>query len=97
MNEKFANVTMESDTRLLIQADTQVNGIDALYQKWIWEGITAESLIFANADVVNMSEPNLKTLVMGSAFTECDSPERMTYSQSESGFTYVNFNFETAE
>lgn len=94
MNEKFANVTMESDTRLLMQADAQINGIDALYQKWIWEGITAESLIFANADVVGMSEIKLKTLVMDSAFTECDNPERMTYSQSDSGFTFINFNFE---
>ena len=39
MNEKFANVPMDSDTLLLLQADAQINGIDALYQKWIWSGV----------------------------------------------------------
>lgn len=94
MNEKFANVPMESDTRLLIQADTQVNGIDALYQKWIWEGISAESLIFANADVANMNEIQLKKLVAESAFVTDKDIELMTNNKSESGFTFVNFNFE---
>lgn len=95
MNEKFANVTMESDTRLLIQADTQVNGIDALYQKWIWEGITAESLIFANADVADLDELALKAIVSNSSYANGASTDKMTYSQSQTGYTFVNFNFET--
>ena len=63
MNEKFANVPMDSDTLLLLQAEAQINGIDALYQKWIWDGVAADSLIFANADVAKIDEAALKTLI----------------------------------
>ena len=63
MNEKFANIPMDSDTLLLLQADAQINGIDALYQKWIWDGVAADSLIFANADVAKIDEAALKTLI----------------------------------
>ena len=94
MNEKFANVPMDSDILLLLQADAQINGIDALYQKWILDGITADSLIFANADVADIDETALKTLVSKSAFAIEKRIEKMTYSESESGFTFVNFNFE---
>ena len=94
MNEKFANVPMDSDTLLLLQADAQINGIDALYQKWIWDGVAADSLIFANADVANIDETALKTLVAESAFAINKDIEQMTYKVSKSGFTFVNFNFE---
>lgn len=95
MNEKFANVPMESDTRLLTQADAQVKGIDALYQIWIWEGITAESLIFANADVADLDELALKALVSDSIYAKNESIDKMTYSQSQTGYTFINFNFKT--
>ena len=97
MNEKFANVPMDSDILLLLQADAQINGIDALYQKWILEGITADSLIFANIDVADIDEIALKTLVSESAFAIEKRIEKMTYSESESGFTFVNFNFEVKD
>ena len=97
MNEKFANVPMDSDTLLLLQADAQINSIDALYQKWIWDGVTADSLIFANADVADIDETALKTLVSESAFVINKDIEQMTYNVSKSGFTFVNFNFEAKD
>ena len=97
MNEKFANVPMDSDTLLLLQADAQINGIDALYQKWIWSGVAADSLIFANADVADIDETALKNLVAESAFAINKDIEQMTYNVSKSGFTFVNFNFEAKD
>lgn len=90
-SEKFADVPLEADTRLRFQQELQCGGFDALHQKWSWEGIAAESIIFENRDVEGVEEEALKEMVRSLPFCEEDS--EMTFKRSESGFTYVNFNF----
>ena len=66
---------------------------EIMYQIWSWDGIKGESIIFADADIKDLSEEEIKEKVRSSPMvTEKESS--MTFSQKGSGYTFVNFNFE---
>jgi len=90
--EKFSNVPVEKDTAILASLECKLGEREVLYQKWFWDGITAESLIFVNDDVVSLSDTELQTEVRASPLVDSES---MTITRSDSGYTYVNFNFVT--
>ena len=60
---------------------------------WSWDGTRAESIIFMDDDVKGLSEDEIKEIVKASSLLK-DKESRMTFSQSGSGYTFVNFNFE---
>jgi len=45
MSDKFRNVPVEKDTRIIFSQEVKFGTCDVLYQKWSWEGVTAESII----------------------------------------------------
>ncbi len=92
MTGKFDNVPVDDDTRIILQLETRLGPYDVLYQKWVWDGITAESLIFSNEDIAGIDEEDLIREVRASPWTKGDTD--ITVKQSESGYTFVNFNFE---
>ena len=53
---------------------------------------TAESIIFANEDIVGIADDEVEAEVRTSPLLNADS--KITLKRSESGFTFVNFNFE---
>ncbi|SDX61448.1 hypothetical protein [Thiocapsa roseopersicina] len=89
---KFNEVPVEADTRVLFQEQTTLGTYDVLHQKWVWDGITAESIIFANEDVTDVTDHDLEMQVK--AFRNLAADTSMTLKRSESGFTFVNLNFE---
>ena len=89
---KFSNVPVEDDTKILVSLENKLGERDVLYQKWFWDGITAESLIFASDDVVSLTDNELKAEVQTSPLVKSDS---ITISRSDGGYTFVNFNFVT--
>lgn len=93
MTSKFDNVPVEEDTRILLQQPGQLGQYDVLYQKWHWDGVTAESFIFANEDVAGIEEEQIIKEVRSSPLVREGS--KTTVSISDSGFTFVNFNFVT--
>lgn len=93
MTDKFVNVPVEKDTRIIFQLESKLGDYDVLYQVWTWDGVTAESIIFANEDVAGLSEETIKEEVITSPLAKKGS--QLTVSRSESGFTFVNFNFQT--
>ena len=90
---KFNNVTVESDTKILFQEEVKFGEHDALYQKWVWDGITAESLIFISEDVSHMDDETLKEKVLKSTLATAESS--VTLSRNDTGYVFVNFNFVT--
>lgn len=48
---KFENVPVEEDTKIIFEQEATLGEYEVLYQKWFWDGISAESIIFANEDV----------------------------------------------
>lgn len=93
MSDKFKDVPVEEDTRIRFRTEAKFGEIDVLYEKWTWEGITAESLVFANEDVTDLTDDELKQEVRTSPLVRSDT--QITLKRSDSGYTFVNFNFET--
>ena len=88
---KFDNVPVEDDTTILFSTIAKFGEYSVLYQTWYWSGIEAESLIFANSDITNITMDELMEQVRNSPLIK-DSSEAIT-SSSKSEFTFFNFNF----
>lgn len=93
MSNRFDNVPVDEDTKIIFQQEATLGEYDVFYQKWYWDGITAESIIFVNADVSNLDDKEIEQEVRSSPLVKQDSG--ITVKRSDSGFTFVNFNFET--
>ena len=93
MPGKFDTVPIEPDTKLLSQREGSIGDINALYQQWCWDGVTAESIIFTNEDVANLSDSELEDEVRSSGLVKPDS--EITLKRDQEGFTFANFNFES--
>jgi len=89
----YQSVPIDDDTKILVSLENKLGERDVLYQKWFWDGITAESLIFVSDDVVSLNDNELKAEVRTSPLVKSDS---ITISRSDGGYTFVNFNFVTA-
>lgn len=90
--DKWKNVPLDDDTRIIKEQSVVIEGIQTLYQKWVFEGIIAESLIFDSKDVAGLDEKELTEFAMKSGHFKNGSD--CTISTGEHGFTFVNFNFE---
>lgn len=91
MNGKFDGVPNDPDTLIYLQRETRLDRFDVLYQRWFWEGIKAESLIFRNEDVGELSDDEILQQVRSAPICRPDSD--VTLKRSPSGYTFVNFNF----
>jgi len=90
MNDKFNNIPVEEDTKILMSSHMKWGDLDIVYQKWSWERITAESIIFFSDDVKDLNDEALKANVRDGQIARKDS--QMTIKRGEK-FTFVNFNF----
>ncbi len=87
--KKFENVPVDLDTRIKQEEIIEVGGIPALYQQWSWEGLIAESIIFYNEDVEDLSDEDLFELISYHA----DPDGQYTVSRKGAVYTFINFNF----
>lgn len=90
---KFENVKTDEDTVITSQVECMFGDYDVLYQKWIYDGIDAESLIFCNDDIATSPLNDLVDDVRKSPLVN-DSNKEITTSVNEQ-YTFVNFNFKT--
>ena len=93
MTDKFKTVPVEEDTRILFRQEAQFGTYEVLYEMWSWEGISAESIIFASDDISDLTDEELEQEVRKSPLVKKESA--VTIKRLDSGFTFVNFNFET--
>jgi hypothetical protein len=91
MNDKFKGVPVDPDTRVFKRSPTSVGGYEALHERWSFDGVKAESLVFLSADIADVSDETLEKLVRETEGV--DTGSQITLKRSESGFTFVNFNF----
>jgi len=95
MTGKFENVPVESDTVILLEKIHTLGGFEVLYQIWRWENYQGDSIIFADEDVADLEEEDIKNMVKNDSV--CQPGSSLTFKRGESGFTFVNFNFEDVE
>ena len=94
MPDNFEDVPVEVETQIIFCVPAQIEAYDVMYQKWNWDGIYAESVIFCNEDVAALTEEQIKKEVaLCTALVKEGS--QLTYKKGEK-YTFVNFNFVTS-
>ena len=93
-SNRFANVPQDPDTTITSQTEIQVQNLHALHQQWNWDRVRAESLVFVTTDIAPMSLDDLKDMLRKEGLIKLN--HQITTSQSESGYTFINFNFRTS-
>lgn len=88
---KFERVPIEDDTKIIFSTEASLGKYKVLYQKWYWEGVTAESIIFDSQDVTGLSDSEIMETVKTSPLLKENT--EVTLSRSDSAFVFVNFNF----
>jgi len=89
---KFKNLPNDPDTLIKYQSEVILDGLDALHQKWSWDSIIGESLIFINEDIAEISVSELERKIM------VDYPQANNSSittKASGNFFFINFNFQT--
>ncbi len=88
---KFTKVPVEQDTKIIFRREIKLGEYEVLHEKWSWDGISGESIIFLDEDVAHLSEEDIKKEVR----ELLNKDSKMTFKRNKSGFTFVNFNFQT--
>lgn len=90
MDGKFGKAPAEDDTTILLETEVKLGIYDVLYQKWRWDGIAAESIIFDEKDIQDLGEEEIVNEMKDSAPVKDGS---ITCPGLGSGYVFVNFNF----
>ena len=90
MIEKFKNLPVDEDTIIYSTEIKKIDEYDVAYQKWSWEAIYGESIIFLNDDVQSLEREDVLELIKRADFVKFISTK--TYKKGEV-YTFVNFNF----
>ena len=93
MTNKFKDVPLDNDTRVLFEEIIKLGEYEIMHQMWSWDGIKGESIIFDDDDIKDLSEEEIKEKVRSSPLVK-DKESSMTFSQKGSGYTFVNFDFD---
>lgn len=91
-NTNLKTQTLEADegTKIVFSSPMKWGELDIVYEKWVWDGITAESVIFLTEEVKAMSDRALELDVRDGPLVQADS--QVTIKRGDK-FTFVNFNF----
>jgi len=90
---KFENVKTDEDTVITSHVECMFGNYPVLHQKWRWESVIAESLIFCNDDINNMPLKSLVNEVKKSPLV--NNPEKEITTSVNDQYTFLNFNFKT--
>jgi len=93
MNEKFKNIPVDDDTKIIFESTMKFEENDILYQKWFWDGIYGESIIFIADDVKHLNDDKLKKYVAMSDMVE--NKDKVTVGQRRDEYVFASFNFKT--
>lgn len=91
MSNKFKDVLVEPETEILLSKETKFDQYDVLFEIWSWDGIHGQSLVFLTEDIQELSEEEIRSC---QALPLIENDSGITVTQSDSPFTFVNFNFE---
>jgi len=94
MENKFENIGIDQDTKILLSTPANFGDYDVLYQKWSFEVVIGESLIFANDDIKNITIEELEAEIRRSPIVK-DSSQEITINRNGSEYTFFSFNFVT--
>tara|TARA_Y100000031_G_C7927290_1_gene251045 strand:- start:35 stop:316 length:282 start_codon:yes stop_codon:yes gene_type:complete len=91
MPGRFDDVPTDDDTVVIFREEEKLGDYDVLYEKWTWDGVSAESIIFCSGEVAELSDEEIAAEVKLSPLVDEESDLKV--KRSESGYTIVSFNF----
>lgn len=88
--KKLLERPVESDTKIIANAMLDFGDFKALYEKWVWDGVMASSVICLKEDVQDRSQQELIEFL----FTTMKLPidPQATYKVS-GDYIFLNFGF----
>ncbi|MBT4732395.1 hypothetical protein HOB87_10565 [Candidatus Woesearchaeota archaeon] len=89
---KFENVPVEEDTKIILRQEMSLGKYSVLYEYWSWDGIMAHSVIFVESDLGDCSDSEIEDLIRATSLLK-DKDSEITMKHVK-GFVFVNFNFE---
>ena len=90
--KKFNGINIEPDTTINSFQFLKIDDVDCRHEKWSWEGVKAESLIFCTNELKSTQESYLRTLVAKYLKEDNVDSLQITHKISDN-YTYINFNF----
>ena len=93
MMSKFNNIPEQKDTKIIFRTETRFGDFVVVYEKWEWDGILAESIIFNEDDVSEMNDDEIINKVKDSPLFDEKLYKGDPTIRHNSGFVFVNFNF----
>jgi len=89
--KKLLERPVESDTKILVKKLVNFGEFQALYEKWVWDGISASSIVCLEEDVASMSKEDLIKFI----FEKMQLPvDKQTTHSVSGGYVFVNFGFD---
>ena len=88
--EKFSNLPLDKDTKILATNYVTLAGFDTKVEIWSWQGIYASSLIFYKADVCHLSKSELLKIIK----KESNLLNNFTYKDTGE-YIFFNYGFYT--
>lgn len=86
------NLLNDRDTKIIGTIGLNIGKYIALHQKWLFDGIKGESLIFRTSDTLNLNKNQLIELPKQHLPNLIRNTSEVTYSKKES-YIFLNFNF----
>lgn len=86
------NSDIDEDTTIIMTKGIHINDYIALHQKWKFDGLIAESVIFKTSQVQSLDKLQLIALVKQELPEIIFMESEITYSTNEL-HTFLNFNF----
>lgn len=93
MTEKFKHIPIDSDTYLVSSIETKFGELDCVYQIWLYGLIQGSSLIFFKKEIKHLTNEELE-LQLRTSVLLTNNTSKITFSNDNSEFLFINFNFE---
>lgn len=91
MPPPFHTLDTDPDTTILMRELLEIQEHPVVHERWRWDGITGESLIFSLADVANVNDAELIAWSHSSGMVSVN--EKPQVKRSESGFVFLSFGY----
>lgn len=95
MGDKFENIPTDEGVQVLSELVCKLGETDLCYQRWVWEGVSSESFIFAEEDLAAMADEDVEKLVRTSPLVKPASC--VLIRRTGSGYIFASFNAISSE
>lgn len=82
---KFEDIPIDSETTIVFTLPGFLNNYEVVYESWIWENVSGQSVIFYKEDIKHLSDDDLKGML--------DNQPNITISRKFEKYVFVNYNF----